>query len=197
MDIADEKLEDSIFVVPLRLDDCLLPRRLRKWQFANYYPDDDRQKTVEKLIASLLIRANHLGIPNDSEESEIGRNKPHAGIRLEPKDDRDFEKPIIVYDSKLGFHPRPANQFLSSARIKLERNDVDASLQLYSQLIKEGVLLEFVIRDLEEATNNNQYPNDPLLSIFEVLSSAYENSGDHLKALHYQALADKYRYQGL
>jgi len=60
-------------------------------------------------------------------------------------------------------------------------------------LIDAGVLLEFVIGDLEEAANNDKYATDELILIFETLSSAYKKINNHLKVIHYQNVADKYR----
>ncbi len=31
LDVADEKPEGTIFVIPLRLDECLVPQRLKSW----------------------------------------------------------------------------------------------------------------------------------------------------------------------
>jgi len=38
LDVADEKPEGTIFIIPLRLDDCQPPRRLAKWQYVDYFP---------------------------------------------------------------------------------------------------------------------------------------------------------------
>jgi formylglycine-generating enzyme required for sulfatase activity len=62
LDIADEKPEGTIFIIPLRLEDCPLPRRLRKWQYVDYFPDDRKDLTYERVISSLKIRAETIGI---------------------------------------------------------------------------------------------------------------------------------------
>ena len=56
LDIALEKPEGTIFVVPLRLDDCELPRRLRSWQFVDYFPAERRKPSYQRLIQSLKLR---------------------------------------------------------------------------------------------------------------------------------------------
>ncbi len=53
LDIALEKPEGLIFVLPLRFDDCETPRRLRSWQYLDYFPVDYRKTAQEKLIVSL------------------------------------------------------------------------------------------------------------------------------------------------
>ena len=57
LDIALEKPEGAIFVIPLRLDDCELPRRLRSWQYVDFFPEDHRQRAYQKLLQSLQLRS--------------------------------------------------------------------------------------------------------------------------------------------
>lgn len=61
LDIALEKLEGAIFVLPVRLDDCPLPRQLRDKQALDYFPPSDRAGAFEKLKAALSIRKESLG----------------------------------------------------------------------------------------------------------------------------------------
>ncbi|HMB24614.1 MAG: cell division protein FtsZ [Chloroflexota bacterium] len=56
LDIADEKPEGTIFIIPLKLDDCDVPERLRSWQWVNYYEEG----AFERLIKSLRKRAETL-----------------------------------------------------------------------------------------------------------------------------------------
>ena len=62
LDLALEKLEGAIFVLPVKLDDCDLPRQLRDRQALNYFPEGDRAAAYERLKASLKIRKDSLGI---------------------------------------------------------------------------------------------------------------------------------------
>lgn len=59
MDIADEKPEGTIFLIPVRLDDCVLPRRLAAIQYVDLYA----LNSYQKLLQSLRIRAESLGLP--------------------------------------------------------------------------------------------------------------------------------------
>ena len=63
LNIADEKPEGTIFVVPLRLDDCQVPRRIRAWQYVDYFPKSQRKWAYQRLLESLKKRAGKLGIP--------------------------------------------------------------------------------------------------------------------------------------
>ena len=60
LDIALEKPEGTIFVIPLRLDDCLVPRRLRSWQYVDYFPLDQRKRAYQRLTQSLKARHGQL-----------------------------------------------------------------------------------------------------------------------------------------
>ena len=62
LDIALEKLDGEIFVLPVNLDDCDLPHKLKDRQSLNYFPAANRAAAYDKLKASLKIRTDHLGI---------------------------------------------------------------------------------------------------------------------------------------
>jgi hypothetical protein len=75
LDVAEEKLESSIFIIPVRLEDCDVPDRLRKWQWVDIHLQDSTQK----LQCSLHARAHELGLIKN----------------LDPKS----SAPIVLYDS--------------------------------------------------------------------------------------------------
>lgn len=56
LDIALEKPEGTIFIIPLRLDDCDVPRRLRSWQYVDYFPSEKRKASFQRLLQSLKLR---------------------------------------------------------------------------------------------------------------------------------------------
>lgn len=62
LDIALEKPEGTIFIIPLRLDNCEPPRRLKAWQYADYFPEAYKDVSFAHLIASLTSRATSIGI---------------------------------------------------------------------------------------------------------------------------------------
>lgn len=70
LDIALEKPEQTIFIVPLRLDECELPRRLRSWQYLDYFPEDQRQKAYQKLLQSLRIRLKDAGTKKPAQAAQ-------------------------------------------------------------------------------------------------------------------------------
>jgi len=54
LDAADEKPEGSIFLIPVRLEPCEVPDRLRKWQWLDLFEGNG----LEKLMVALATRAN-------------------------------------------------------------------------------------------------------------------------------------------
>jgi len=63
VDMSERKPENTIYIIPLRLDNCELPYRLRKYQFVNYDPSPKRRKKAfEDIKKSLKERAIKLAI---------------------------------------------------------------------------------------------------------------------------------------
>jgi hypothetical protein len=58
LDVADEQPEGTIFLIPLRLDECDMPERLRRWHWVNYFDEDG----YERLLLALRVRAGTLGL---------------------------------------------------------------------------------------------------------------------------------------
>ena len=64
LDFADYKPEGALFIIPIRLEECEPPRRLRIWQYADYF-EGQRERAFQKLLVSLKIRADSLNLNND------------------------------------------------------------------------------------------------------------------------------------
>jgi len=61
--LADFKPEGSVFVIPVRLDDCPMPRRLSMWQYVDYFSEARKGWAYERLLGSLKVRADEVSIP--------------------------------------------------------------------------------------------------------------------------------------
>jgi hypothetical protein len=68
LDVADEQPEGTIFIIPVRLDDCAVPDRLRRWQWLNLFEPNG----LGKLMTALERRATELGIKLGREEIRVG-----------------------------------------------------------------------------------------------------------------------------
>lgn len=58
LDVADEQPEGTIYVIPLKLEECEVPSRLRRWHWVNFF----EAKGFEKLMHALHERARTLGL---------------------------------------------------------------------------------------------------------------------------------------
>lgn len=58
LNVADEKPEGTIYIIPLKLEECSVPRRLWELQWVNYF----EKGGFEKLLLSLKKRAYDLGM---------------------------------------------------------------------------------------------------------------------------------------
>jgi formylglycine-generating enzyme required for sulfatase activity len=65
LDIAEEKPEGTIFLIPARLEDCVVPGRFTRIQYVDLYDPDGYQK----LLLSLSIRAKSLELPLTGKKS--------------------------------------------------------------------------------------------------------------------------------
>ncbi len=73
LDVAEEKTEGTIFIIPVRFENCLLPARLSKYHWVNYYePDGYRQiiKSLQSRAISLNISITYR-IPLSDREIEV------------------------------------------------------------------------------------------------------------------------------
>lgn len=63
LDTAAEKPDGTIFIIPICIDNCDVPDILLRYQYVNYFGDDQHKERVySSLIASLRNRAENLGI---------------------------------------------------------------------------------------------------------------------------------------
>lgn len=63
LDTAAEKPEEMIFIIPIRLDECVVPELLQRYHYVNYFGETEQKERVySSLILSLKLRAKNLGI---------------------------------------------------------------------------------------------------------------------------------------
>lgn len=80
LDVADEKPEGTVFVIPIRLDDCSLPHRLGSWTPVDAFPADRQARAYERIFASLRLRANSVtDLPPSATSSPEPKPTPPAG----------------------------------------------------------------------------------------------------------------------
>lgn len=63
LDTAAEKPEEMIFIIPIRLDECVVPEMLRKYHYVDYFGKaTQKERVYSSLLLSLKLRAENLGI---------------------------------------------------------------------------------------------------------------------------------------
>jgi len=53
IDLADQKPEGTVFIIPIRLDDCPIPRKLQSIHYMDYFPVEQQEVSLRKLLESL------------------------------------------------------------------------------------------------------------------------------------------------
>ena len=61
LDYADYKPEGTLYIMPVRMEECEPPRRLRPWQYADYF-ERQRERGLQRLLVSLRRRADSLSL---------------------------------------------------------------------------------------------------------------------------------------
>ena len=62
LDVADERPEGAIFLIPLRLDDAPIPARLNRWQWLDIESEDWFDRLLRSL-SNITLRAHSSGMP--------------------------------------------------------------------------------------------------------------------------------------
>ena len=78
LDVADEKPEGTIYVIPLKLEECEVPERLRQWHWLNLF----EASGYDRLARSLRMRATALNF----EASETKQREQGINTRREVSD---------------------------------------------------------------------------------------------------------------
>jgi formylglycine-generating enzyme required for sulfatase activity len=75
LDFSDYKPEGTVFIIPVRLEDCKPPNRLSKWQYADYF-EGKREHAFGRLLVSLRKRADSLGFKFENNVTKIEDKSP-------------------------------------------------------------------------------------------------------------------------
>ena len=152
LDIALEKPEEAIFVIPVRLDDCELPRRLRSWHYVDFFPGSQRARAYQRLLQSLRLRmGNSLSQPGTTEdmqplesrfvENDVDKRTPSNVHRPEHLTVSVPSNPSGILD--LGWSILPIILFALLALYSFGYNDSDFSLILGITALLTGSVLAF------------------------------------------------------
>jgi formylglycine-generating enzyme required for sulfatase activity len=139
--IADEKPEDEIFVIPIRLDDSSTPDSLKKQYPVDFFPEDRQDWAYKRVLESLKVRGRKfaLNFPElnktvytkklervefrtlgESEYAKVESGVFLMGSSKLDSNSSDFEKPLyeanIAYDYWIGRHSVTNSQYAIFAK---------------------------------------------------------------------------------
>jgi outer membrane protein assembly factor BamD (BamD/ComL family) len=123
LDIAEEKPEGTIFLIPARLEECVVPERLSRWQWVDLYEEDG----FTKLLRSLKLRANKVGAviePTSYETSDKELQRRLGQLYtdgLAAFYTEDWDKACFCFQSILSEQPNHRNATEKLAEAECER----------------------------------------------------------------------------
>jgi len=122
LDYADYKPEGTLFIIPIRLEECKPPKRLLRWQYADYF-EGQRERGLQRLLVSLKRRADSLGLK--TEPAPAGRvSNPAYSAQPEqsqaerltdetPKPARVAQSPTLAPRASAGVTNQPITNILT------------------------------------------------------------------------------------
>jgi outer membrane protein assembly factor BamD (BamD/ComL family) len=131
LDIAEEKPDGAIFLIPARLEDCGVPERLSRWQWVDLYEENG----FIRLLRSLKLRAAAVGavievVPYQDTDQERQRRLDQLYTEgLAAFYTEDWERACHLFQAILSEQPNHRN-----AAEKLEESDCQRQYaRLYAQ----------------------------------------------------------------
>jgi len=97
LDYANYKPEGTLYVIPVRLEECEPPRRLLTWQYADYF-EGQRERAFQRLLVSLKRRADALELqfeassPKAEEKLVVEKQPTKESPKPAPKRERSRKK---------------------------------------------------------------------------------------------------------
>lgn len=105
LDYSDEKPERTVYIIPVRLEDCKPPERLAKWHYADYF-EGQRERALERLLGSLRKRAESLHLGFESQrlsQNDVVSSRNQVDIKHinneEKRIARSADTPIATFDN--------------------------------------------------------------------------------------------------
>lgn len=109
LDVADEQPEGGIFIIPVKLEECELPQRLRKWHPVASWATDGFHKLEASLELRLRSKHGHAGLPkrlppgamdNSREPGAIVRVQSPHPVSASPPRDTQLTWSVLLKASK-------------------------------------------------------------------------------------------------
>jgi len=108
LDTALEKPEETIFIIPLRLDNCSVPESIKELHWVNLFSSVDKI-AYEQLKKSLMLRAASLGI-----STGVVRGTSFKQSQKKNNQPIEFAAPLAPYVSRISADPSPTIVMLTA-----------------------------------------------------------------------------------
>lgn len=198
LDVADEQPEGSIFLIPLRLEDCEVPGSLCSNQWVDYF----KPSGYERLLKALRARAQELGFKAATIATDDGNTQASTVTSVRPSGKADsYELNNIVTSNSINrvkdwrklLRPGTTRAVVISLSVLLLLLSVLASLWPSDRLVSQRAISEKVLNLL-----NNPSEITPTLypgaTRGDGAVARIKPSGDvDIVRLHLSLIEDKYR----
>src|SRR5207253_11122282 len=92
LDVADEQAEDTIFLIPLKLEECNIPTRLKHLHCVNYFQEDGFNKLMKALVSRSESIKNEKLAPVNFPKENIVEPPPIQGNEEQVQANRDEKR---------------------------------------------------------------------------------------------------------
>lgn len=130
LDAADEKPDETIFIIPARLENCGVPERLSKYHWVDLFSDDG----YGWLLKALQIRADNVGAVIKPDSTSKMKSSNESDILPNKNIKSSVNKPVTVAPQKKTASPQKTG---NKKPIKKENNQDKSFLPI------EGVCVYF------------------------------------------------------
>lgn len=137
-EISLEKLEESIFLIPLRIDECDVPRGLRFYQWADYF-GEKQDETYNALLESLRLRY----------EQKLKIEKEERARKEKEKTERETAEKIAREKVEREVAERIAKEKAVMEAIEKSKRE-KAEREATERIAKEKALMEAVEKSKRE-----------------------------------------------
>ena len=59
LDVADQQPEGAIFLIPLKLEECDIPERVRRWHWVNLFDEKWYERLLTSLYRTLALEVDY------------------------------------------------------------------------------------------------------------------------------------------
>lgn len=154
-EISFEKPDGTLFLIPLRLDDCTVPRGLRFYQWGDYF-GEEKEETYSALLESLKLRyeqklrlekEEHIHKEKEKQEHDAAEKAALKKIENGPIERAKREKAEREIAERIaGQKIEPTSVNPEEKHIKvLHQSSSESPLKVSSMLKKEGLIIGIIV----------------------------------------------------